>query len=173
MIAIKSTTTNTLSEHEMEIVIELEDGRCIIAWHHDDHDDETKTELDTLAIYASKAKYLTANNETGVATAFRRIRSWYDSCSLPERTKGKGPIAIKKTSSWRVDEDESGIHVTLDDDASIINCRSFTISAFDDSDDRDGYESYGEVTTYRDATPGADDEPFDTAALPPNLTKGP
>jgi len=73
MIAIKETRTNALTDQEMEIVIELEDGRCIVIWHHEDHDqndddDDGYRETDTIATYPGSFSY-------------------YDSCSLPPKPK--------------------------------------------------------------------------------------
>jgi hypothetical protein len=147
MIAIKETRTNTLSDQEMEIVLELEDGRLIVIWHHDGY-----SETDTIATYKSNVHRI--NNDI------------YDSCSLPPSDNVDGPIAIKETEFLDGNSDETKIVITLDDDTAKHLCRSISICLYEDAKDDDGYAAHGDVTTY-----ATDGEPFDDAAMPPPKPK--
>ena len=147
MNAINTTSWNTISDEEMEIVFELVDGRCVVIWHHDDHNDMSPNEYDTVATYTTMAD--------------ARGQAWYDSCSLPPSDMGDGPIAIKTAETFEIDSDETKVVITLDDDTAKHLCRTIVIHLYND-DDNDGYAAHGDITTY-----ATDGESFDSAALPP------
>ena len=152
MNAINTTSWNTISDEEMEIVFELVDGRCVVIWHHADHNDMAPNEYDTVATYTTMAD--------------ARGQHSYDSCSLPPSDMVDGPIAIKETEFLDGDSDETKIVITLDDDTAKHLCRSISICLYEDAKDDDGYAAHGDVTTY-----ATDGEPFDDAAMPPPKPK--
>ena len=151
MNAIKKTTTNILSDEEMEIILELVDGRCVVIWHHD------ANHLDTVSTYKTAAD--------------ARRQDWYESCSLPMRAKGEGSIAIKTTESFEINQGEAKVVITLDDDPLVKHCRTIVIRLYAEADDDDdGYITHGEITTYAAGSETGriwPAEPFDATVMPP------